>query len=144
MKRVSLISVALLASMVTAGAAAQAPASPPAVACNNCGVVTSVRYVEEKGEGTGAGAVVGGVVGGVLGHQIGSGHGNTAATIAGVGVGAYAGNEVEKNAKKKSYYVINVQLDNGTKRSFTQGSNPPFRDGDRIKIVDGRLALLAK
>jgi len=25
-----------------------------------------------------------------------------------------------------------------------QGSNPPFREGDRIKIVDGRLALLAK
>jgi outer membrane lipoprotein SlyB len=144
MKRVSLISAALLASIVTAGVAAQAPPNPPAVACGSCGVVTSVRYVEQKGEGTGAGAVVGGVVGGVLGHQIGSGHGNTAATIAGLGVGAYAGNEVEKNAKKKSYYVINVQLDDGIKRSFTQASNPPFRDGDRVKIVDGRLALLAK
>jgi hypothetical protein len=37
-----------------------------------------------------------------------------------------------------------VQLDNGIKRSFTQGSNPPFREGDRVKVVDGRLALLAK
>jgi hypothetical protein len=35
-------------------------------------------------------------------------------------------------------------LDNGTRRSFTQRSNPPFREGDRIKVVDGRLALLAK
>jgi outer membrane lipoprotein SlyB len=144
MKRVSLISAALFASVMTVGVAAQAPANPPAVACNSCGVVTSVRYVEQKGEGTGAGAVVGGVVGGVLGHQLGSGRGNTAATIAGVGVGAYAGNEVEKNAKKKSYYVVNVQLDNGTKRSFTQGSNPPFREGDRIKVVDNRVALLAR
>ena len=144
MKSVSLIWAALLASILTAGVAAQAPANPPAVACNSCGVVTSVRYVEQKGEGTGAGAVVGGVVGGLLGHQIGSGRGNTAATIAGVGVGAYAGNEVEKNAKKKSYYVVNVQLDNGTRHSFTQESNPPFREGDRIKVVDGRLALLAK
>lgn len=74
----------------------------------------------------------------------GSVRGNTAATIAGVGVGAYAGHEVEKNVKKKSYYAVNVQLDNGTKRSFPQGSNPPFRDGDRVKVVDGRLALLAK
>jgi hypothetical protein len=40
--------------------------------------------------------------------------------------------------------VINVELDNGTRRSFTQGSNPPFSEGDRIKVVDGRLALLAK
>lgn len=145
MKRVSLISAALFAMALTAGVAAQAPANAPAVVCTSCGVVTSVRYVERKGEGTGAGAVVGGVVGGVLGHQLGSGRGNTAATIAGVGVGAYAGNEVEKNAKKKSYYVINVQLDNSTKRSFTQGSNPPFREGDRVKVVDGnRLALLAK
>lgn len=145
MKRVSLISAALMAMTMTAGVAAQAPASGPAVVCPSCGVVSSVRYVERKGEGTGAGAVVGGVVGGVLGHQLGSGRGNTAATIAGVGVGAYAGNEVEKNAKKKSYYVMNVQLDNGAKRSFTQGSNPPFREGDRVKVVDGsRLALLAK
>jgi outer membrane lipoprotein SlyB len=144
MKRVALISAALCASITSAGVAAQTQAAPPAVVCNSCGVVTSVRYVEQNGEGTGAGAVVGGVVGGVLGHQIGSGRGNTAATIAGVGVGAYAGNEVEKNAKKKSYYVVNVQLDNGTRRSFTQGSNPPFREGDRIKVVDGRIALLAK
>ena len=142
MKRVSLIAAALFAAASSAGVAAQAPANAPAVACASCGVVTSVRYVERKGEGTGAGAVVGGVVGGVLGHQLGSGRGNTAATI--VGVGAYAGNEVEKNAKKTSYYVIDVQLDNGTRRSFTQGSNPPFREGDRIKVIDGRLALLAK
>jgi outer membrane lipoprotein SlyB len=144
MKHVSLISAAVFASVLTAGVAAQAPATPPAVVCTSCGVVTSVRYVERQGEGTGAGAVVGGVVGGVLGHQLGSGRGNTAATIAGVGVGAYAGHEVEKKAKKKSYYVINVQLDNGTRRSFTQGSNPPFREGDRVKVVDGRLALLAQ
>lgn len=142
MKRVALISAALCASIMSAGVAAQA--NPPAVVCNSCGIVTSVRYVEQNGEGSGAGAVVGGVLGGVLGHQIGSGRGNTAATIAGVGVGAYAGNEVEKNAKKKSYYVVNVELDNGTRRSFTQGSNPPFREGDRIKVVDGRLGLLAK
>ena len=40
--------------------------------------------------------------------------------------------------------VTNVQLDNGTRRSFSQGSNPPFRESDRVKVVDGRLALLAK
>jgi outer membrane lipoprotein SlyB len=87
---------------------------------------------------------VGGVLGGVVGHQFGSGRGNTVATIAGVGVGAVAGNEVEKNVKKKSYYVVTVRLDNGKTQSVSQGSKPALREGDRVKIENGnRLALLA-
>ncbi|HKW81825.1 MAG TPA: glycine zipper 2TM domain-containing protein [Casimicrobiaceae bacterium] len=147
MDRWPFFSAAVMSAVVAcASALAQAPAAvSPAPGCATCGVVTSVRYVEKKGQSSGAGAVVGGIVGGVLGHQIGSGRGNTAATIAGAGVGAYAGNEVEKNRKKKAYYVISVQLDHGGRRSFTQGSNPPFREGDRVKIVDGnRLALIAQ
>jgi outer membrane lipoprotein SlyB len=118
---------------------------PPAQgACATCGVITSVQYVEKKGEGSGAGLVAGGIVGGVLGHQIGSGRGNTAATIIGAGAGAYAGNQIEKSAKKKSYWVVSVRLDDGEKRSVTMGSKPTYKKGDRVKIVDGnRLALLA-
>ena len=122
------------------------PATPPPApaACASCGVVDSVKYVEQKGQGSGAGAIIGGVAGGVIGHQIGSGRGNTVATIAGAGVGALAGNQVEKNAKKKSYWVVNVNLDNGKKQSVTSSSKPDFRQGDRVKILDGnRLALLA-
>jgi outer membrane lipoprotein SlyB len=125
------------------GTPATPQASAPAV-CTTCGVVGSVKYVEEKGQGSGAGAVIGGVAGGVLGHQIGSGRGNTVATIAGVGVGALAGNQVEKNVKKKSYWVVSVDLDNGKKQSVTSSSKPEFKQGDRVKILDGnRLALLA-
>ena len=113
-------------------------------ACASCGVVQSVQYVEKKGEGSGVGLVAGGIVGGVLGHQIGSGRGNTAATIVGAGAGAYAGNQIEKNAKKKNYWVVSVKLDDGTKRSITSGSRPAFKKGDRVKVVDGnRLALLS-
>jgi outer membrane lipoprotein SlyB len=123
-------------------ASAQAPAG--AKACDTCGIVASVRYVEEKGDASGAGLVIGGVAGGVLGHQIGSGRGNTVATIAGAGVGAYAGNQVEKNSKKKSYWVVTVNLDNGKKQSINTSSQPAFKQGDRVKIVDGKkLALLA-
>jgi len=121
--------------------AAQAPA---AATCKTCGVVSSVRYVEGKGQASGAGMVIGGVAGGVVGHQIGSGRGNTVATIAGAGVGAYAGNQVEKNAKKKSYWVVTVNLDNGKKQSINSSDKPAFNKGDRVKIVDGnKLALLA-
>ena len=125
------------------------PAAPPANAsstvCNTCGVVESVTYHEEKGQASGAGLVVGGVAGGVVGHQIGSGRGNTVATIAGAGLGALAGNQVEKNMKKKSYYVVTVSLDNGKKKSMTYSAQPAFKQGDRVKFVDSgkKLALLA-
>jgi outer membrane lipoprotein SlyB len=122
------------------------PAAPTAAAavCETCGVVESVTYQEKKGEASGAGLVVGGVAGGVIGHQIGSGRGNTVATIAGAGLGALAGNQVEKNVKKKTYYVVTVSLDNGKKKSITYSSQPAFKQGDRVKVIDGKkLALLA-
>lgn len=132
----------VLAGTVGAQPLPGTPAQP--ATCATCGVVTSVQYVEKKGEGSGVGLVAGGVVGGVLGHQIGSGRGNTAATIVGAGAGAYAGNQVEKNAKKKSYWTVSIKLDDGSKRSFTENSKPAYKKGDRVKIVDGnRLALLA-
>ncbi len=98
--------------------------SPPSAGCPTCGVVESIRHVEKKGEGSGVGAIAGGVLGGVLGHQIGSGRGNTAATIVGAGAGAYAGNEVERNSKKKSYYVVAVRLDDGRRQTVSQGARP--------------------
>lgn len=138
---------AMVLSCCALAAAAQSPSGVPPAAvanCSTCGTIEAIRYVEQKGQASGVGAVTGGIVGGVVGHQIGSGRGNTVATIAGVGVGALAGNEVEKNVKKKSYYVVTVRLDNGNKQSVTQGSKPALKEGDRVKIVDGnRLALLA-
>jgi outer membrane lipoprotein SlyB len=138
-----------LAAWCTAAPAQNAPSmgpapSPRASSCATCGTIQSIRYVEEKGQGSGAGAVAGGVLGGVVGHQFGSGRGNTLATIAGVGVGAVAGNSVEKNIKKKTYYVVTVRLDNGGTKSVTQSAKPAMHEGDRVKVVDGnKLALLA-
>ena len=128
-------------------ASAPMPAAPPArvKVCSECGVVRSVKFVEKKGSSSGVGAVAGGVLGGVLGHQIGSGRGNTAATILGAGAGAYAGNEVEKNKKTKSYWNVSVKMENGTTRTYTYDNKPEFREGDRVKTLDEgrRLALVA-
>ena len=128
---------AFLACGFAAGAAAQP-------SCADCGVVQSIRAVEQKGEGSGVGLVAGGVVGGVLGHQIGSGRGNTVATIAGAGAGAYAGHQVEKNVKKKTTWNVAIRMDSGQVRTFTYTSQPAVREGERVKLVDGgkRLALV--
>ena len=113
-------------------------------ACTDCGVVKSIRLVEKKGGSSGVGAVAGGVLGGVVGHQFGSGRGNTAMTIAGAAGGAYAGNEIEKNKNKKKYWSVSVKMDNGTTRSYSYSNKPEFRQGDRVKALDGRLALVAQ
>jgi outer membrane lipoprotein SlyB len=127
-------------------ASSQAPTGAPAArVCADCGVVQSIRYVEQQGEASGVGAVAGGVLGGVLGHQIGSGRGNTAATIVGAGAGAYAGHQVEKNRNRKSSWIVAVRMDDGRTRSLTYSAQPSVREGERVKLVDGgkRLALLA-
>ena len=120
--------VFIVALAVAAGVQAQGK-------CADCGVVQSMRYVEEKGNGSGLGLVAGGVVGGVLGHQIGSGRGNTAATIAGAAGGAYAGNEIEKRTKASTVYEVRVRMDDGTLRTVTQSSQPV--PGTRV-VVEGQ------
>jgi outer membrane lipoprotein SlyB len=137
----------IFATLGAASLLAVAPALPAQTnnVCTTCGVVQSVRFVEEQGKGSGVGLVAGAVVGGVLGHQIGSGRGNTVATVAGAAGGAYAGNAIEKNQKKKSHYEVTVRLDSGKTRTLTYSNAPVAREGERVKILsDNRLALLAK
>jgi outer membrane lipoprotein SlyB len=143
MRRITLAGMAMVAF---AG-----PLSVPAYAqsgCTSttCGVVERVQRIDQKGQGSGVGIVAGGVLGGVLGHQIGSGRGNTAATILGAGAGAYAGNEIEKNAKKTSYWSVAVRLDNGATRNLTFSNPPAAQEGERVRLIDGgrRLAQVGR
>lgn len=111
-----------------------------AARCENCGVVESVRSMEQKGEGSGVGAVAGGLVGGILGNQVGGGKGRTAMTVVGAGAGAYAGHELEKNMKRSVTYEIRVRMDDRSIRTF-HSDNPDLGVGQRVTVRDGRLAL---
>jgi len=109
-------------------------------ACANCGVVESITPVEvHAAHGSGIGLVAGGVTGALLGNQIGHGSGNTLATIAGAAGGAYAGNEIEKHAKKSLRYQVRVRMNDGTYRTTSQSSQPPFAVGDRVRVVNGQV-----
>jgi outer membrane lipoprotein SlyB len=132
-------------SMLVAVVALSVGSAAVAQTCNECGQVLSVRFVEEKGKGSGLGAVIGGVAGGVLGHQIGSGTGRTVATVAGAAGGAYVGNTVEKNKNAKAYWLVAIKMDNGNTRTFHYSSEPAVHEGERVKLIDGgrRLALVA-
>jgi outer membrane lipoprotein SlyB len=120
----------------------QAPVASPAPAqpaCPACGTVDSVRVTQKPGEGSAVGLIAGGLLGGLLGHQVGQGRGNTATTIIGAAGGAYAGNQVERNAKKTVQYDVTVRMADGTVRTITYDIEPGFRAGDKVRFVDGRL-----
>ena len=129
-------------SAASSAAVAQAPAQP---GCTDCGVVQSIRFVEEQQPTSGLGMIGGAVVGGVIGHQIGSGRGNTVATVAGAAGGGYVGNQVEKNRNTKTYWSVAIKMDGGNTRTFTYTNKPSVNEGERVKLVDGgrRLALVA-
>jgi len=123
----------------------QARAEParraPAYVCQNCGVVESIREVNTRGDGSGLGATGGAVVGGLLGNQVGGGHGKEAMTVVGAIGGAFAGNQIEKQARASRSYETTVRMSNGSSRTVAQAAQPDWRNGDRVKIVDGTVQL---
>ena len=44
-----------------------------------------------------------------------------------------------KSAKSAKSYEITVNFDDGSDRVFTEASAPSWRDGDKVRIVDGVL-----
>ena len=102
-----------LAAVMAIAAFALATAAGAQPACTDCGVVQSIRQVEQQGQAS--------------------------------GVGAYAGNQVEKNAKKTTSWSVAIRMDSGQTRTFSFSSKPAVREGERVKLVDGgrRLALVA-
>lgn len=119
------------------GAAAKMPRRTVAASrCDDCGVVDLIHVVQVKGQGSGVGAVAGGVVGGILGNQVGGGRGRTAMTVVGVGAGAYAGHELEKNMDKRVNYEVHVRMEDNSMRVFNM-PEPAVAVGQRVKIRNG-------
>jgi|SRR5882672_6213532 len=118
---------------------ASAEPARTAQVCTDCGSVISVNVVKHEGEGSGLGAIGGAVVGGVLGHQVGSGRGRDVATVVGAGAGAYAGHQVEKNVKSSQSYNVAVRMDDGSTRNIPYQTEPTFRAGDKVRVVEGKL-----
>ncbi len=127
------------AQAVTPQAVMPPVAQAPAV-CDVCGKVEAVRTIEVAAKPSGVGVVAGAVVGGLLGNQVGGGQGKTLATVAGAVGGGYAGNEIEKRTRKGTGWEVDVRMDNGDKRSFAYDTQPSWKAGDAVKVVDGKLA----
>ncbi|TMH46818.1 MAG: hypothetical protein E6H59_04490 [Betaproteobacteria bacterium] len=111
--------------------------SVPANSCALCGTVESIRTVEVREEAGGAGAAAGAPAGSGSGEQTGGG-GGTAVTLLGAG-GAIAGNEIEKNVKKRYAYRVTVRMDDGSFRTISLSSPPTLAVGDKVRVVEGKL-----
>ncbi|MCM2289258.1 MAG: glycine zipper 2TM domain-containing protein [Sulfuritalea sp.] len=120
-------------------AQAQSTPSRLAAVCADCGVVESIRVVEQRGSGSGLGAVAGGLTGMLVGNQFGRGDGRTAMTVLGGVGGAYAGNEIEKNVKRNTTYEVRVRLDKGGIATAHMASNPGVAVGDKVRVVNGAV-----
>jgi len=120
----------------------QYAAAPAPQVCGNCGVIEAIHEVNTRAEGSGVGAAGGAVVGGLLGNQVGGGHGRQLATVLGAVGGAVAGNQIEGNVRATRSYNIVVRLDNGKTRTVHQSAAPNWRQGDRVRVVNGGLRAM--
>ncbi len=109
-------------------------ASPTASVCPDCGEIVNIRASRQEGSGTGLGAVAGGLLGAVVGHQLGAGHGKQAMTVVGAVGGAVAGNEVEKQSKAQTLYLVDVRMADGSARTVTQSSAPSLAIGTKVRV----------
>lgn len=119
-----------------------ARASAPAI-CHSCGQVVDVQTYSQPAQASGVGMVAGAVLGGVLGNQVGGGNGRKLATVAGAVGGGYAGNEIEKRSRATTSYQVRVRMEDGDTRTFSYAQQPAWNVGDRVRVVDGRLASRA-
>lgn len=124
-------------TVAAAPAASPAPTPKPSI-CYDCGRIEAVQVIQQPAQGSGVGVVAGAVLGGVLGNQVGGGNGKKLATVAGVVGGGFAGNEIEKRARATTSYQVEVRMEDGSFRSFTQTADE-WRVGDRVKVVNGTL-----
>lgn len=109
--------------------------------CTNCGRVQQIKTSESSDWKKYAAPVGGAVVGGVVGNQFGGGSGKTALTVVGALGGAFAGHKVEEKHRDKVYEVV-VKMDDGSIRTVNYQSQPPVREGDRVRLREGQLVLV--
>lgn len=107
--------------------------------CASCGTVASIVPVRTAGTSSGLGAIGGAAAGGLVGNQFGRGNGRTAMTIIGALGGGLACNAVEKQVRSETDYQVQVQMQDGSTRTFTYHNPPPFGQGQRVRVENGTL-----
>ncbi|MBS0322039.1 MAG: hypothetical protein JSR18_15965 [Proteobacteria bacterium] len=125
----------MVGALALVGCATQ-PA-PPTV--TYYGTIENIQLIPADRSGpVNVGSVIGGIAGGVIGYQFGGGVGKGLLTAAGAGLGALAGNAIQKS-QERDQYRITVRLDNGGTLVVSEVDQQEFRVGDRVRVVNNRV-----
>ncbi len=114
--------------------AAKALQAQMAALCDTCGIVKEVRSEKRKGKGGAVSIIGGAVAGGVLGNQVGKGDGNKVATVGGAVGGAIVGNEIQKRMNRKTIHITQIQMKDGTVRTYESETAPTWAVGNSVKL----------
>lgn len=119
---------------------AETPAARPASAgsCAICGAVVSIRILEVRDESAENGADTGAAAGLQASGRHGDAEASRSATILGFSGGAFAAGEPV--VKKRPAYRVTVRMDDGSFRTVSLSSPPAFAVGDKVRVVEGKLA----
>lgn len=109
--------------------------------CASCGVVEIVRVVEPRRRDPtavagGRHSLEGRISESVLGYRMGDGGGEGFVVLLGAMAGA------SPAARPRLVYEVDVRLEDGSVRSFRQPGEPPWRLGDRVRVIQGRITGL--
>ncbi len=142
-RRLRLAAVLLVAALATLVPLRQARAAD---ACNNCGTIASVAPYRVEQQVTSIGAISGVATMDSPTSQpgrtttqfaIGRGFSNEGMVVLGAAGGAgYA--RTPSNAPQTRWEIV-VRMDDGNRRSLTQGYEPRFLPGDRVRVFGTQL-----
>jgi outer membrane lipoprotein SlyB len=132
-RKLALVSLALVASSVSACATAASEGDPYPDAPGDWAMYGQVEAIQQSGEyvhgDPGGGAVAGAVIGGLLGTALG---GRGFGTFVGAAEGAAIGAQSSAGGYVVPAFHVHVRFDDGSLRTFVYRNQLPFRRGDRV------------
>jgi outer membrane lipoprotein SlyB len=116
-------------------------ASPsPQVSINGAGRVNAIQESQQVSQGKSAGASIGGaLVGGAIGSLFGGGSGKTIMTAVGATAGGVAANSAVSNHGASTVWDVSIRFEDGIDRVVRTNQPPPFRPGDRVRVINGAI-----
>lgn len=106
--------------------------------CNICGVVEQVRLVETR-RPAGAPPSTEGLLGKTAGLQLNGDRGEGVVML----LAALGGSVLRGGGEAPPLYETAVLLDDGSVRVLREYGTPPWKQGDRVKVMRGRIERLS-
>jgi hypothetical protein len=127
---------AFIAALLLAACAGPSPQA----SISGAGRVNAIQESQQVSQGKSAGASIGGaLVGGAIGSLFGGGSGKTIMTAVGATAGGVAANSAVSNSGSNTVWDVSIRFEDGIDRVIRTTQPPPFRPGDRVRVINGAI-----